>query len=270
MRDTNIGNFEIEKRVLKKKKELEQKTGRKVSEKGLEKIKQNVINEMENEQKHEKRKEFLKKLGIGAVATTAVVGAAVIGHEKIEESKNDRAKEQMENTTNIPQNTAIEETEKEIDENQIFEKILDEYNAKYPDTPITEEDLGIIKSTPQFLTKQVNEDGTISYIQDYNTEGLAENQEYIYDDIQDTYIVVNKADNSIILTEGMVEYNVADIKTINAKIGDTEYIDNGKNIELQEESEADKAGNYIDLKNKYEERLEEISSNQKDDEMELG
>ena len=79
-----------------------------------------------------------------------------------------------------------------------LEEIAKEYNEEY-DTNLTASDISYIKSNPQYLT--IDEDGT--YVQDYRQSG--ENNEYIYDNIKDVYVFINKKDDTIISSIGKVE-----------------------------------------------------------------
>ena len=144
------------------------------------------------------------------------------------------------------------------EENKIFEQIVEEYNAKYPDTPISEEDLGMIETQPQFLTKQTNEDGSITYIENYKTQAdqLQANQEYIYGGCGDVYIVVNKKDNTIILSQAAVDYNEVNFETKIAMVGDKEYVASERSLTLGETAE-EKREIYNQLKDKFKEILEE-------------
>ena len=254
MKDTDkIVNLELEKRVREKKKEIEEKTGRKVSDKGKKIIEQKIL---EKDRREERRKK-LTKAGIAIVGALGVTATAVTGYNSItKDNSNDEKYPKQESQQDIPKGTEKEET---IEENKIFEQIVNEYNEKYPETPIKEEDLGIIKSKPQFLIEQTNEDGTVEYVQNYKTTGdtLEENQNYIYEGINDIYVVVNNADKTVILTEGMVNYHVTDIETKIVKSGNNEYVSRENSFTLSAESEAEKTEQYIDLRDKYEERLQE-------------
>lgn len=145
------------------------------------------------------------------------------------------------------------------EKNNIFEQIVDEYNSKYPDDKIQEENLGIIETEPDFLIKQKNNDNTIKYIQNYKTEGVEENQECVHDNddvqIDKTYIVINKDNGTIILSQGMIDGQVVDIDSKVIRFNNKDYESN--NTITLGESEADKVGIYNDLKRKFEERAQE-------------
>lgn len=84
-----------------------------------------------------------------------------------------------------------------------------------------------IKSNPQYLT--IDEDGT--YVQDYRQSG--ENNEYIYDNIKDVYVFINKKDDTIISSIGKVENEVKNIDTnIVMLSGKQEYVESDKKIDI--------------------------------------
>lgn len=121
---------------------------------------------------------------------------------------------------------------------QITEEIAKEYNEEY-DTNLTASDISYIKSNPQYLT--IDEDGT--YVQDYRQSG--ENNEYIYDNIKDVYVFINKKDDTIISSIGKVENEVKNIDTnIVMLSGKQEYVESDKKIDI--------------TKGKDKERLEEM------------
>ena len=101
-----------------------------------------------------------------------------------------------------------------------------EYNEEY-DTNLTASDISYIKSNPQYLT--IDEDGT--YVQDYRQSG--ENNEYIYDNIKDVYVFINKKDDTIISSIGKVENEVKNIDTnIVMLSGKQEYVESDKKIDI--------------------------------------
>ena len=109
---------------------------------------------------------------------------------------------------------------------QITEEIAKEYNEEY-DTNLTASDISYIKSNPQYLT--IDEDGT--YVQDYRQSG--ENNEYIYDNIKDVYVFINKKDDTIISSIGKVENEVKNIDTnIVMLSGKQEYVESDKKIDI--------------------------------------
>lgn len=181
------------------------------------------------------------------------------------------------NGENEDKKTIIEENET-VEENLVFEQIVENYNAQHPETPISVEDLGIIKTNPQFLIEETKEDGSIQYIQNYKIRGdnLEENQEVIYNEprgysTDGIYTVVNKKDKTIVLSEGIINNYVKDIDTRIVKGNNNiEYIANEENLSIKFESEADRTSFYIDLKNKFQEILEEKLAEEKTEDYEIG
>ena len=72
-----IIDFELENKARKAKERIEEETGRKVSEKGMELLRQKILKADEMEQirsnRMEQRRKNLKKAGIGAIALGGVV-----------------------------------------------------------------------------------------------------------------------------------------------------------------------------------------------------
>ena len=152
--------------------------------------------------------------------------------------KTDATIENSEKTDTSKKTNDFKENLQTLTYSQITEEIAKEYNEEY-DTNLTASDISYIKSNPQYLT--IDEDGT--YVQDYRQSG--ENNEYIYDNIKDVYVFINKKDDTIISSIGKVENEVKNIDTnIVMLSGKQEYVESDKKIDI--------------TKGKDKERLEEM------------
>lgn len=239
-----------------------------------------IREERRRKDREEKRKLARRKKLLAAGFIVAGGTAVAIGSCGKEEQRTDRS-EPYEYTTEEPTKASTERMEETVEENTIFEEIVDIYNNKYPETPISEEDMSIIKTKePAYLIKQTNDDGTITYIYDFKSlEELKENQEFKKDNLGTIYTVVNKADKSTILSLGLVDNNVEEIVPnrvfINSMGARVEYSSNGKTVELPMGSEADKAINYGKLEDKLIEIIEQKEAEQQaklesEDDYEIG
>lgn len=216
-----------------------------------------------------------------ALATIGIGGTAVGAHyflnaPKQENRQEEASKEEKKNAVRdfklqyvkpetllkgIEEQNQIDENE--IEENTIFEQIVEKFNSEYPESQISESDLGIIETHPQFLIKQTNENGEIEYLQNYNinAQNLEDNQKVAYNtnytkgadsiNIGEVYTVVNKKDHTIILSQGMVDSSIVDVDVKQIKIGNQDYVE-GKKITLGD-SEAEKVITYKDLQSKLKE-----------------
>ena len=250
-----------EKNKIKKEiKKEEQKRGTRLTREDKRKI-------AKSEHKKMKRKVAIA----GVLAAIGITG--VMAHKQLPQpkettvAKEDNRKDEFRENIKVDINE-LENKKDETQEEDIFKRIVNEYNNKYPDNTIQEEDLGIIESEPDFLIKQ--EDGeNIKYIQNYKSENLESNQEYIHDNycvnIDKEYIILNKKDETVILSQGMIDGKVVDIDSEIVRFNSKDYYKADNTIVLGE-SDADKVGIYNDLKRKFEERAQE--KNQEDMEIE--
>ena len=209
----------------------------------------------------EERIEQLRRRGL-IVATTALGAgvAMIVGvSQKTDANINNKKEEKkVETTTRNTTNEPIDEQE----EKTIIDEIMEEYNAK-SDTKISIEDVGI-KSRPSYLIERKNEDGTIEYIQKYNSNGkeLAPNEQYIYTDDKgengmkgnfESYVVVNREDNTIICEMGKAYCEMLDnFTTESVMVNNTEYLDGSVEIEFNFEDKEDKEKAYKDLEEEFE------------------
>lgn len=256
----------VQEEITRREKEQEERTGvyRKLSEKGIRKVEEEIKQEMRREDRNKK----IAKMGIKIGVAAGAVALGVAGYNAYTNS-------QEKDTDNKPKTTIEEENkdrtvveeQEEMEENLVLEQIVEKYNAKYPDAPISVEDLGIIKSEPQFLIKETQENGTTKYIGNYKIRGdqLEENQELIYNDIRGystdgIYTVVNRNNKNIILSIGTIDDSVENIDTKIVKVGDKEYIATGQSISFEFKSEAEKTCFYLDLRDKFEEIQNEQSA----------
>lgn len=273
-----IIDFELENKARKAKERIEEKTGRKVSEKGMELLRQKILKADEMEQirsnRMEQRRKNLKKAGIGAIALGGVVvGVAgnVMKDYSIEENSNEPP---------VKQETEVsEETPKDmIEENIIVQEIVEQYNVSYPETPIKEEDIGILEYRPKYLIEQTNEDESISYIYDakMTESGLKENQKTVYNKeygilekdgyhTEGIYTVVNKQDNTILTTVANLDNYIVEIEALSVFAPDNqEYRKGDKQIHFNLDG-VDGANVYIDLKDKVNKILEARNNEQKEE-----
>ena len=121
--------------------------------------------------------------------------------------------------------------DEEIDYDKIMDEIIDEYNQKY-DEKLSKEDLGYIKSRPQFLG--IDENG--EYIQDYKQKEDVDS--YLTAGIGEIYVVINKEDNSVIGSLGKVEGEITNVDTKIVMDGNRkEYLEGEKKIDLTKDSD---------------------------------
>ena len=273
-----IIDFELENKARKAKERIEEETGRKVSEKGMEVLRQKIIEADEMEKirtnRMEKRRRNLKKAGIGAIAlggvATAVVGNSMKDHSIEEDFNKTQVKQETEVSNKMP--------EEMIEENRIVQDIVEQYNARYPEAPIKEEDIGILEYRPNYLIKQTNEDESISYIYDakMTESGLKENQKTVYNKeygvlekdgyhTEGIYTVVNKQDNTILTTVANLDNYIVEIEALSVFAPDNqEYRKGDKQIHFNLDG-VDGANVYIDLKDKVNKILEARNNEQKEE-----
>ena len=198
-----------EKRINEGKQELTEKQRKRITEKIV---------------KQEKRKRNIKAI---LVSLGILTGGVVL----LNPANEPETKPTIETTIDETKTTSDAKEEftqsmKVKTYNQILEDIANEYNEKYG-TKLSPTDITYIKSNPQYLT--IDEDGT--YVQDYRQSG--ENNEYIYDNIKDVYVFINKKDDTIISSIGKVENEVKNIDTnIVMLSGKQEYVESDKKIDI--------------------------------------
>lgn len=168
----------------------------------------------------------------------------------ITENENNTFKENLK--VDISQDIRNEDVEQQIDYEKIVDEVLEEYNNKY-DMQLKADDISYVKTKPQFLG--VDENGT--YIQDYKQNTPV--QEYLTNDIQDIYVMINKKDNTIISSLGKI---YKDIKNIDTKVvmdyNRNEYFESDKKIDLTENKTKEEVEQiYMALENEYQKGIEE-------------
>ncbi len=230
---------------------------------------------LSKEQKRKIKKQILKKeikkyFAIAGASILAIFGVKTIAAlsepqqpkentqtESTQKEKSNEFKEKLQVDSETLQ--ALQETEVAEELNTVLEQIQKQYNSQYPDTPIALESLGIIESLPQYLIKQENEDGTISYLHETvkDASTLPENQTIYDQKLGPIYAVVNKVDHTILLSEGRVNYETQDIKTKKITINGQEYVAGDKQVQMEFESEAAKTEFYLDLQHKLNEIVEQ-------------
>lgn len=156
-------------------------------------------------------------------------------------------------------NNELNKDEEKSKNNDIFKRIVEKYNEEYPEDKIQEEDLGIVETEPQFLTEQINSDNTVTYIQDYTQEHFEDNQNFIRDNddaaIDKAYVVINKKDKTVILTEGKVNEEIVYIDSKIIRFKNDDYI--GKNKIVLGETKEEKVKTYYALRQKFKEKINE-------------
>ena len=128
-----------------------------------------------------------------------------------------------------------EETEEISEKNELFNMIVEEYNEKYKDTPITIDDLGIIYTTSS--NRIYYENG--KYILNYDWDKASHpNAELISAEIP-TYIVLNNKTNSPVSAiaqfstqDGLKAKNIEVEKYILNYSNTGTYINDGKTVDL--------------------------------------
>ena len=205
-----------------------------------------------------------------ALGLTAIVGGSKLlpsgDKEPIQEPTTQEMTTEEKNTeSSFKEGLKVDITEQAIEEdkeeNNIFEQIVEEYNNEYPENTISEDDLGIIESKPQFIVQGKDSEGNNYYVQNYKIQAqeLKENEELLYNGdnskVDEIYVVINKKDGTIIYSQGMIDAKIVtvDTKVIQDKEG-KEYF-SGNTINLGD-SEAQKVIINDKLKDKYNEVLE--------------
>lgn len=222
--------------------------------------------------KQEKRK-FIKqdkrrlrrKATYTAVLAALGISGAVIGKKALPEGQKQQiVTEQTSNSketrnNNFKENLKAEVqpvslTEKEED-NNITKEIVEKYNQTYSEE-LTEDDIGYIRSCPQFLG--IDKDGNYSF--DYY--GKTDIVDSVRDnDVGDLYVIVNKQNDEIISAVGQAKFNTVNVDAKQIKVGEKEYKKSDNTINLvvdekgTEKSEEEQDKIYFSVKNAYEERL---------------
>ena len=198
---------------------------RKLTYKEVKRIEKDVL------RKYNRRKKIagiFLALGITTVGGVTAGLLLASGSNDVPENakKTEATIENSEKTDTSKKTNDFKENLQTLTYSQITEEIAKEYNEEY-DTNLTASDISYIKSNPQYLT--IDEDGT--YVQDYRQSG--ENNEYIYDNIKDVYVFINKKDDTIISSIGKVENEVKNIDTnIVMLSGKQEYVESDKKIDI--------------------------------------
>lgn len=223
----------------------------------------------------------LKKVAVaaGIISAAAVVG---VGAKTVIDSHSDKQNEaEIENANTNESITKDENTlavqDEEID---IFEEVKDIYNEKYPDTKISMDDLGIIRSNSGGdLFIGTLEDGTENYAIDSDLIGYQERQDVLdelhnsgyvevngIDENATVYVVVDKRDNSTITAMGKLQDEVVPItvEKLDTFSGPV-YENTGKQINISKDNEEENKKTYDALADKYQERVAEINAQQRDD-----
>ena len=144
-----------------------------------------------------------------------------------------------------------QEIGEEIDYDKIMDEIIDEYNQKY-DEKLSKENLGYIKSRPQFLG--IDENG--EYVQDYKQKENVDS--YLTAGIGEIYVLINKDNNSVIGSLGKVEGEITNVDTKIVMDGNRkEYLEGEKKLDLtkdidnKEIDEKSIENRYKALENEY-------------------
>ena len=218
----------------------------------------------------------------GALGLTAIVGGTKLLTSGSEEPVKEPTTQEIsaeENTTEkdfkegLKVDLTEQITEEQKEENDIFKEIVEEYNSEYPENTISEDDLGIVESKPQFVVQGRDSEGNNYYIQDYKmqVQNLNENEQVLYDNdnakVDEIYVIVNKKDGTIIYSQGMIDAHVVtvDTKVVQDKEG-IEYF--SKNTINLGNSEAEKVIINDKLKDKYKKILEEKNEEKNTDKQE--
>lgn len=218
-----------------------------------------------------------------ALGLTAIVGGSKLlpsgDKEPIQEpTTQEMTTEEKTTESSFKEGLKVDITEQAIEEdkeeNNIFEQIVEEYNNEYPENTISEDDLGIIESKPQFIVHGRDENGNNYYIQDYKMQAqeLKENEEILYDDdnakVDEIYVVVNKKDGTIIYSQGMIDARVAVVDTKVIQDGEGKEYGPGKTITLGD-SEAERVIVNDKLKDKFKSIVEEKNTEKQNDDSEM-
>lgn len=221
----------------------------------------------------------LKKVAVAAGIISAATVVGVGAKTVIDTHSNRQSDAEIENananeSVNMNEKT-LEVQDEEID---IFEEVKDIYNEKYPDTKISMDDLGIIQSNSNGdLFLGTLDDGTKNYAIDSDLIAYQDTTSAVYEkgyvevdrlgENATVYVVVDKRDNSTITAMGklqdvgIVPITVEKLDTFSGPI----YENTGKQIDISKDNEEENKKTYDALADKYQERLAEINTQQRDD-----
>lgn len=134
------------------------------------------------------------------------------------------------------------------------EDILKEY-----DYNIEKEDIGYIKSRPQFMAIDLNN----KYVADYKEKTKASDYITEQNRIDNMYSIINKKDNTIITTLGIIDEKYVNIDTKQVKVSSKEYLQGKKVIDISKDKKGkDKTQEelkklYNNIQNEYEQAKEQ-------------
>lgn len=235
------------------------------------KVNEEKIKKEENgeELTREERKSIIKKEKTKCrrkatwIAITAALGitAGAKGVKLLEAPKENNIKvEEQKNTEdkrkNFYEKNKVEVTpsvESKKDEIGV-EDILKEY-----DYNIEKEDIGYIKSRPQFMTIDLNS----KYVADYKEKTKASDYITEQNRIDNMYSIINKKDNTIITTLGIIDEKYVNIDTKQVKVSSKEYLQGKKVIDISKDKKGkDKTQEelkklYNNIQNEYEQAKEQ-------------
>mgnify|MGYP000123137103 CR=1 FL=1 len=198
---------------------------------------------------------------IAAIGITA--GATTIKY--LEAPKDNKTKVEAQTKTDDKRKDFLEKTKADViitiapEEEKLEAKdILAEHGYNIDDDKI-----GCIKSKPQFITINENQE----YVDDYkeNTEA----SDYITDNkrIEDMYTLINRDDNTIITTLGRIDDKYVNIDAKQVMVNGKEYfqgenvVDVTKDDQGNEKSQDELKKVYEGLENKYNQIIENQKSN---------
>ncbi len=204
--------------------------------------------------KREKRKCRRKATWIAITAalgiTAGVKGAKLLdapkeNNVKVETQNNNDTREKFIDQNKVDVTYNITPKEEKIE----AKDILAEYGYN-----IKEDKIGCIKSKPQFITINKNQE----YVDDYKEK--TEASDYITDSnrIEDMYTLINRDDNTVITTLGRIDEKYVNIDAKQVMVNGKEYfqgenvVDITKNKQGNEKNQEDLEKIYEALNKKYE------------------
>ena len=239
--------------IRKKLKEEEKNRGRKLNPKERKKF---IRNE---------KKKCRRKATIIAVLASLGITAGAKGVKLLEAPKENKVNVETQTKTDDKRRDFIEKNKVDVtltitpEEEKLEAKdILAEHGYNIDDDKI-----GCIKSKPQFITINENQE----YVDDYkeNTEA----SDYITDNkrIEDMYTLINRDDNTIITTLGRIDDKYVNIDAKQVMVNGKEYfqgenvVDVTKDDQGNEKSQDELKKVYEGLENKYNQIIENQKSN---------
>ena len=215
--------------------------------------------------KNEKKKCRRKARWIAITAALGIAAVGVKGAKLLEAPKENKINVETQTNTDNKRKDFLDKTKVDVtltiapkEEKLEAKDILAEYGYN-----IDDEKIGCIKSKPQFITINENQE----YVDDYkeNTEA----SDYITDSnrIDDMYTLINRDDNTIITTLGKIDDKYVNIDTKQVMVNGKEYFQGENVLDISKDNQGNEKTQdnlekvYEGLENKYNQIIENQKSN---------